>query len=150
MTGYRLPASMKVSPLSPPTAAAEQEDVPHHDNSGTATNTCSSLKRRRLHSQTNIIINNHYRHRKHLYPRDDDKSSPMNCFEATDDSVNSNDVNSCNSGEDASDRDESSSMTPGSHPTLQYPCTEGGTSSPTFHHRHDKKVRAVLRYIILY
>lgn len=138
---------MKVSPLSPPTAAADQEDVPRHDNSGTDTNNCSSLKRRRLHSQTNIIINNHYRHRKHLYPRPDDKSSSMDCFEAIDNSVNSSCNNSTNSGEDASDCDESS-MTPGSYPILQH-LAEGGTSSPTLHHRHDKKVRAVSAYVVI-
>lgn len=136
---------MKVSPLSPPTAAAEQKDVSRHDNSGT-TNNCSGLKRRRLHSQTNIIINDHYRHRKHLYTRHDDKSSPIDCFEDIDNDANIDDANSCNnstnSGEDASDCDESS-MTPGSYPVQR--SAEGGTSSPTSHHyhRHDKKVRAV-------
>lgn len=129
---------MKVSPLLPQTSAKKQEDVPLHDNSG-ATNNC--LKRRRLHSQTNIIINGHYRHSKHHYPRHDDKSSSMDCFDTISNSVNGNSNSSCNSsnsaGEDASDCDDSP-MRPSSHPNQQY--TEGGTSTSSPAH-HNKKVR---------
>lgn len=125
--------------VSPPTSTTAQDDVPHHDNFD-ATNNC--LKRRRLHSQTNIIINGHYRHRKHLYTRHDDKSLSMDCFDTINDSVNGNSNSSCNSknsGEDASDCDDSSAI-PGSYPPVQqHP--EGETSSPSFH--HDKKVRSL-------
>ncbi|XP_060855915.1 putative uncharacterized protein DDB_G0282499 [Metopolophium dirhodum] len=126
---------MKVSPLLPQTSAKKQEEVPLHDNSEATTN---CLKRRRLHSQTNIIINGHYRHSKHHYPRHDDKSSSMDCFDTISNSVNGNSNSSCNSsnsGEDASDCDDSP-MRPNSHPSQQYP--EGGTSTPSPAH-HNKK-----------
>lgn len=137
---------MKVSPLLPQTSAKKQEEVPLHDNSE-ATNNC--LKRRRLYSQTNIIINGHYRHSKHHYPRHDDKSSSMDCFDTISNSVNGNSNSSCNSsnsGEDASDCDDSP-MRPSSHPNQQY--TEGGTSTPSPAH-HNKKVRCSFRYTSKY
>ncbi|XP_026815738.1 putative uncharacterized protein DDB_G0291812 isoform X1 [Rhopalosiphum maidis] len=130
---------MKVSPLLPQTSAKKQaEDVPIRDDSEAANN---CLKRRRLHSQTNIIINGHYRHHsKHHYSRhDDNKSSSMDCFDTISNSVNGNSNSSCNSsnsGEDASDCDDSPAR-PNSHPNQQYP--EGGTSAaPSPAHNNDK------------
>jgi hypothetical protein len=145
------PTSMKVSPLLPQTSAKKQaEDVPLRDDSEAANN---CLKRRRLHSQTNIIINGHYRHHsKHHYPRhDDNKSSSMDCFDTISNSVNGNSNSSCNSsnsGEDASDCDDSPARS-NSHPKQQYP--DGGTSaapSPA-HNNHKKKVRYFLRYVVV-
>lgn len=135
------PTSMKVSPLLPQTSAKKQEDVPLHDDSEATANNC--LKRRRLHSQTNIIINGHYRHSKHHYSRHDDKSSSMDCFDAISNSVNSNSsCNSSNSGEEASDCDDSPTR-PQSRPNQQY--SEGGVPSPA--HNHNKKVRFVYHYL---
>lgn len=139
---------MKVSPLTPPMSTAEQEEdaVPHHDNHNfDSENKC--LKRRRLHSQTNIMVNgNVYRHRKHRYQRHDDKSPSADCFdedaigESVNGNSNSNNSNNNSDGEEASDRDDAP-MTPSSRPpTQQRP--EEETSSPSLHHHHDKnKVR---------
>lgn len=141
------PPSMKVSPPSPPMSAKEQEDESRHDDMD-ATGNC--LKRRRLHSQTNIIINGHYRHRKHIYPRDEDKSSSMDCFDAISNSVNGNSNSSCNSsnsGEDASDCDDSSMMMmPSSYPNQQHP--EGETSSPP-PPDHNNKVRSLTYKLVI-
>lgn len=131
---------MKVSPLSPLTSATEQDDVLHRDNVDASGNSCS--KRRRLHSQTNIIINGHYRHhRKHLCSRNENKSSPMDCFDTVRSSVNGINNSSCNSsnasGEDTSDCDDSS-VTPSGYPDQQQP--EGESSLPTSP-THNKKVR---------
>lgn len=115
---------MKVSPLSPPLAVTEQEDGPRHDDLDAANN--CGLKRRRLHSQTNII-NNHFRHRKHVYPRHDNRSTSTGCFNDSNSSCNSG-----NSGGDASDCDDSSNT-----PVKQHPAEEG-TSSPSS--RHNKIV----------
>lgn len=124
---------MKVSPLLPQTSAKKQEEVPLHDDSEATANNC--LKRRRLHSQTNIIINGHYRHSKYHYSRHDDKSSSMDCFDAISNSVKSNSsCNSSNSGEEASDCDDSPTR-PQSRPNQQY--SEGGAPSPA--HNHNKK-----------
>lgn len=129
--------NMKVSPLLPQTSVKKQEDVPLHDDSEAAANNC--LKRRRLHSQTNIIINGHYRHSKHHYSRHDDKSSSMDCFDAISNSVNSNSsCNSSNSGEEASDCDDTPTR-PQSRPNQQY--SEGRAPSPA--HTHNKKVRSI-------
>lgn len=127
--------TMKVSPLSPLASATEQ-DVLHHDNIEANSNNCS--KRRKLHLQTNIIINSHYRHhRKHLCPRNENKSSPMDCFDTIRSSVNGINSNSCNSsnvsGEDTSDYNDLS-MTPSGYPDQQQP---EGETSPS----HNKKVR---------
>lgn len=118
-------------------SAKEQEEDPHHDDLDT-TNNC--LKRRRLYSQTNIIINGHYRQSKHIYPRDEDKSSSMDCFDVISNNVNSNSNSSCNSsnsGEDVSDCDDTI-MAPSSYPNQQNP--EGEIPSPPTP-EHDKKVR---------
>lgn len=131
-------ASMKVSPLSPPMSTKEQKEEPLHNDLDDANN---CLKRRRLHSQTNIIINGHYRQRKHIYPRDEDKSSSMDCFNVVSSNINGNSNSSCNSsnsGEDVSDCDDSSIIL-NSYPNQKNP--EGKMLSPP--PDHDKKVRSL-------
>lgn len=127
---------MKVSPPSPPMSAKEQEEEPDHDDLDSGNN---CLKRRRLHSQTNIIINGHYRQRKHVCSRDEDKSSSMDCFDVISNNVNRN--NSCssgNSGEDASDCDDTS-MAFSSYSNQQNPEVEMASPPPD----HNQKVRSL-------
>jgi len=133
-------ASMKVSPQSSPLTATEQEDGPrHHSDDSDAANNCGS-KRRRLHSQTNTI-DNHLRHRKHVYPRHDNRSTTSTgCFDDSNSSCSSG-----NGGGDASDCDDSSNVpAANSHPVKQRPAEEGTSSSPPPPSRHNKKVRYIM------